>query len=215
MRRIRIAGAIVPNELKWIYDWFEMECFCINDLRKELTDENEELEIEINSPGGSVFVGSEIYSVLKKHKGNVTIHIVGLAASIASVIAMAGDKTCISPTAEFMIHNVTAKGSGDYRDMAHLSEVLEKSNSTLANAYVLKTGLQKDEILEMMNKETWLTPEEAKEKGFVDEILFDVEKDDFKLVAGISEMFIPENIIHKMMIDREQEELNLLRLKEI
>ncbi len=215
MRRIRIAGAIVPNELKWIYDWFEMECFCINDLRKELTDENEELEIEINSPGGSVFVGSEIYSVLKKHKGNVTIHIVGLAASIASVIAMAGDKTCISPTAEFMIHNVTAKGSGDYRDMAHLSEVLEKSNSTLANAYVLKTVLQKDEILEMMNKETWLTPEEAKEKGFVDEILFDVEKDDFKLVAGISEMFIPENIIHKMMIDREQEELNLLRLKEI
>lgn len=211
MPKIRIAGTIISNDHKWIYDWFEMDSFCINDLRKAISNEHDSLEIEINSGGGSVFAGSEIYTAIKDHKGKVEIKITGLAASAASVIAMAGDNIRISPTARIMIHNVSAQGSGDYRDMQHIADVLKGSNETIASAYVLKTGKSKEEILEMMNEETWLTPEQAKELGFVDEIMF--VDDNVQLVAGIKPDIIPMNIINKMINEKAQAELDFLKLK--
>ena len=167
MAKVRIAGVIISNDQKWIYDWFEMDSFCPNDLRKAITDEYETIEVEINSGGGSVFAGSEIYTALKNHKGQVNVSIVGLAASAASVIATAGKTVKMSPTAQFMVHNVSAQGEGDYRDMQHMADILKTANETIASSYILKTGKSKDEILAMMDKETWLTAEKAKRLFFI------------------------------------------------
>ena len=212
MAKIRIAGTIVSNDEKWIYDWCEMEAFCYADLAKAIKDEMEELSVEINSPGGSVFAGSEIYTALKKHKGKVTVDITGLAASAASVIAMAGDVVRMSPTAQLMIHNVSAMGAGDYRSMNHLAEVLKGANETIANAYMLKSGKTKEELLAMMDSEKWFTPQEAKENGFIDEILFE-KSQEVQLVAMVKPSIIPLEIINKMQRQKAQEELNLLKLK--
>lgn len=213
MAKVRIAGVIISNDQKWIYDWFEMDSFCPNDLRKAITDEYETIEVEINSGGGSVFAGSEIYTALKNHKGQVNVSIVGLAASAASVIAMAGKIVKMSPTAQFMVHNVSAQGEGDYRDMQHMADILKTANETIASAYILKTGKSKDEILAMMDKETWLTAEKAKEYGFIDEVMFTNDDSKFQLVANFMPNIIPTNVIEKMVKEKAQAELDILKLR--
>lgn len=208
---IKINGTIVSNDDKWIYDWCEMDAFCPKDLN--LID-GQDVDIEINSPGGYIYPASEIYTALMQHKGNVNVTITGRAASAASVIAMAGTKVSMSPTAQIMIHNVSATGSGDYRDFEHYAEQLKKSNDTIANAYMLKTGKNREEILRLMDYETWFTPEEALECGLIDEILSrDSAHDDIRLVAA-SDYLIPQAVIDKLKQEREQEQLNLLKLKE-
>ena len=208
---IKINGTIVSNDDKWIYDWCEMEAFCPKDL--DLID-GQDVDIEINSPGGYIYPASEIYTALMQHKGNVNVTITGRAASAASVIAMAGTKVSMSPTAQIMIHNVSATGSGDYRDFEHYAEQLKKSNDTIANAYMLKTGKTREEILRLMDYETWFTPEEALELGFIDEIMTrDSAPTDIRLVAA-SDYLIPQAVIDKLKQEREQEQLNLLKLKE-
>lgn len=208
---IKINGTIVSNDDKWIYDWCEMDAFCPKDL--DLID-GQDVDIEINSPGGYIYPASEIYTALMQHKGNVNVTITGRAASAASVIAMAGTKVSMSPTAQIMIHNVSATGSGDYRDFEHYAEQLKKSNDTIANAYMLKTGKTREEILDLMDYETWFTPEEAKEHGFIDEIMTRAEApNDIRLVAA-SDYLIPQAVIDKLKQEKEQEQLNLLKLKE-
>ncbi len=208
---IKINGTIVGNDDKWIYDWCEMEAFCPRDL--DLVD-GQDVDIEINSPGGYIYPASEIYTALMQHRGNVNITITGRAASAASVIAMAGTHVKMSPTAQMMIHNVSGCGFGDYRDFEHYAEQLKKSNDTIANAYMLKTGKTREEILDLMDYETWFTPEEALENGFIDEILSKTDNtDQFKLVAA-SDFLIPQAVIDKLKTEREQEQLNLLKLKE-
>ena len=208
---IKINGTIVGNDDKWIYDWCDMEAFCPKDLN--LVD-GEDIDIEINSPGGYIFPASEIYTALMQHKGNVNITITGRAASAASVIAMAGTKVTMSPTAQMMIHNVSASGAGDYRDFEHYAEQLKKSNDTIANAYMLKTGKTREEILKLMDHETWFTPDEALKNGFIDEILSKEDTtDQFRLVAA-SDFLIPQAVIDKLKQEKEQEQLNLLKLKE-
>src|SRR5690606_9335634 len=99
---------------------------------------------EINSPGGDVYAGSEIYTAIKGYKGNTVAKIVGIAASVASVIAMGAKKIMIAPTAQIMIHNVSSRAWGDYRAMEHEAEVLKNFNISIANAYKLKTGMEHD-----------------------------------------------------------------------
>lgn len=208
---IKINGTIVGNNDKWIYDWCDMEAFCPKDLN---LIEGQDVDIEINSPGGYIYPASEIYTALMKHKGNVNITITGRAASAASVIAMAGTHVTMSPTAQMMIHNVSASGAGDYRDFEHYAEQLKKSNDTIANAYMLKTGKTREEILKLMDHETWFTPDEALENGFIDEILSKEDTtDQFRLVAA-SDFLIPQAVIDKLKQEKEQEQLNLLKLKE-
>lgn len=194
-KKVKIKGVIIPNDYKWAYDWFEMDSTCPNDVSKVLDALNgEEIEIEINSGGGDVYSGSEIYTVLKGYKGKKIVKIVGIAASAASIVAMSGDKVLISPTAQIMIHNVSSVASGDYRVLEHEAEVIKNYNSTIANAYALKTGMKKNDLLEMMNKETWLTPEKALEYKFVDEIMFQEES---RMVASYNNM-IPIEVINKI-----------------
>lgn len=168
---IDVRGDIIGNDDKWIYDWLEWDSTCPDDVKSALQTmpEGEKLIVNINSGGGSVMAGQEIYSLLHGRQ-DVEIHIQSLAGSAASVIAMAN--TCkMSPVATIMIHNVSMSGaSGDYHDMQKNAEILKTMNSALAEAYVAKTGKTKDEILKMMDKETWITAGQALEMGFIDEV---------------------------------------------
>jgi ATP-dependent protease ClpP protease subunit len=205
MAKIRINGVIIPNDYKWIYDLFEIDSTSPSDITKVIDSLTtpEDLEIEINSPGGDVYSGSEIYTAIKGYKGNVEAKIVGIAASAASIIAMAANKIMISPTAQIMIHNVSEGPLyGDNRVFEHEAEVLKNYNISIANAYQLKTGLPQDKILELMNaggsanQGTWLNAQQAKELGFADEIMFDEGN---RLAASFNSgaMFTPE-IINKL-----------------
>lgn len=204
--KISVKGPIIDSDEQWIYDWFEVEATSpkkVIDLINQAKN-NEDLEIEINSGGGSVFAGSEIYTALKSYSGKVTTKVIGLAASAASVIAMAGDKILISPTGQIMIHNASGGFGGDYRDMEKGAEILKNVNATISNAYRIKTGLSSDELLDMMNKETWLTPQQALEKKFVDEIMF---TNDIKLVASINNGMLPQEVINKMKMELKNKEI--------
>lgn len=197
--KIPIKGIIVANDEKWIYELFGYEVTTPRDVDDLLEDvDNEDLEVLINSPGGDVYSGSEIYTILKDHASNVDVKIVGVAASAASVVAMAGDSVKISPTAQIMIHNVSSGAQGDYREMEHQAEVLKNYNKSIANAYRLKTNLSEKELLDLMNSEKWLNAQEAKSKGFVDQIMFDEGN---KLAANFSaddEVMLPPKVVNKL-----------------
>jgi ATP-dependent Clp endopeptidase proteolytic subunit ClpP len=217
--KINIKGVIVPNDYKEVYEWLGMEAVSPKEILDQLNQakKGEIIEVEINSGGGSVYAGSEIYTALMEYKGDVIVSIVGIAASAASVIAMAGTTTKISPTAQIMIHNVSSGVIGDYRDLQHEAEVIKNYNVSIANAYVLKTGLSQDELLKLMDAETWLNAQQAKEKGFVDEVMFD---SGMQLVAGGA--LLPQEVIQKVknqIKDNQkkklfQAKLNLLKLEE-
>lgn len=191
MAKLEVKGTIISNNQKWIYDLFEMDSTSPKDIL--LPENNEPLEVVINSGGGDVYAGSEIYTALRDYRGDVTVKVVGIAASAASVIAMAGDTIEISPTAQIMIHNVSSGAYGDHRALAHEAEVLKNYNNSIANAYLDKTGIEKDELLELMNHETWLTAEQAVEKGFADKVMFANEEVPM-LVASVSPVIPPDAI---------------------
>ena len=172
MLTINIKGDIISNDDKWIYDWFEMDATCPRDVTDILNSAavDEEIEVLVNSGGGSVMAGQEIYSAIKQKK-NVGIKIQSLAGSAAGVIAMAG-RCQISPVAMIMIHNVSMSGAaGDYHDMQKNAEILKQMNSAMAAAYTEKSGRPMDEILKLMDRETWLTANQCLDYGFVDEIM--------------------------------------------
>lgn len=197
MKKIGIKGPIIPSNYQWIYDWLEMEATSPKRVSEQIAQaNNEDLEVEINSGGGSVFDASEIYTALKGHPGNVTVKIVGVAASAASVIAMAGNKVLMTPTGQMMIHNASTRAEGDYREMDQTSNFLKSTNQTVANAYSLKTGKSYDDLLSMMDDETWMTPQRALELNFIDEIMFD---DGAKLVASAAySQLLPQQVIDKI-----------------
>lgn len=207
MKKINIKGVIVSNDVLWIYELFEIEATTPNMVKEAVAAANgDDLEVIINSPGGEVFAGSEIYTILKDYSGNVTVKIVGLAASAASVIAMAGkNKVMMSPTASMMIHNASSIIRGDYRDMEHEAEVLKQVNETIINAYRLKSGMDRESLLEMMDKETWFTPQQALENNLIDEIMFD---DGINLAASASDaQLLPKQVIDKIRNEFKKEGL--------
>lgn len=202
MAKVNIKGTIVSNDEKWIYDWFGIQATSPADVETQINSDNEEIVIEINSPGGDVFAGSEIYTMLRSVDRKKKCNIVGLAASAASVIAMACE-TYMSPTAQLMIHNVSTVCGGDYNSMEHMSEVLKSANKSIAAAYVSKTGKSEEEILNLMNNETWFTAEEAKKLGLIDGVMFE----NTQLVASFGNI-IPREIIAKMQNEKNQENIN-------
>jgi len=129
-----------------------------------------QIDLHINSPGGQVFEGVTIYNLLKQHDATITTYIDGLAASIASVIALAGDKVVMAENALYMIHNPTGMVWGPAAEMRKMADVLDKIRSTMSTVYTGKTGKTEDEINGLLDAETWMTAAEAKEAGFVDEI---------------------------------------------
>ena len=171
MKQIDIRGVIVPNSEHWIYEWFGIDATCPKMVSDVLgTANGEDVTVVINSGGGDVTSGQEIYTLLREYPGNVLIQIHSMAASAAAVISMARESE-MSPVAQLMIHNVSTRSEGDYRDMEHAAEVLRNSNQALANAFTAKTGKTMEEILTMMDRETWMTAQQAVEHGFVDRIM--------------------------------------------
>lgn len=207
-----IKGVIVSNDDKWMYDWLEMDAVCPNDIHDAIRQANgEQLDIDINSGGGNVFAGSEIYAALQAYPGDVRLHIVGQACSAASVIACAG--YCdMAPTAMLMIHNVSMAASGDHRDMAHAAEVLQTANRSIAAAYRNKTGKTEEELLAYMDAETWMTAEDAVAAGFVDAIAQPTAG--VRLVAATGGLLSNETM-NRLRARRMSAQLELLKLKNI
>lgn len=134
------------------------------------------IHVRLNSPGGSVFDGMAIYNTLRQHKAKVVMHIDGLAASITSVIAMAGDEIRASEESYLMIHDPWSIVMGGAEDMRHEADLLDKVAGTISATYQRKSGKDADEIAKIMAVETWLTGTEAHEMGFVD-VLEKIEED--------------------------------------
>jgi len=132
--------------------------------------EIDSLNVYINSDGGDVFAAQAIYSMLKRHKAKVVVFIDGLAASAASVIAMAGDVIYMPQNAMMMIHNPWTIALGNAEDFRKLADDLDKIRNAIISVYETKTGLEKDKIIEFLDSETWFTAEEAVELGFADEL---------------------------------------------
>lgn len=170
MTVIEVKADIVDNDTGKFYDWIGWDAVYPGKV-STLLDGADEVEVNINSNDGDVFAASEIYTLLSQHSGMVTVNIQGLAASAASVIAMAGDVVHISPTAQIMIHKAWTIADGNADDMAHTSEFLEGIDDSIMSAYVAKTGLDKSELSNMMAKETWLTANQAVDYGFADDVM--------------------------------------------
>lgn len=203
-KKVKVKGAIISNDWKWIYDWFGYDATCPKDIEDVLNEANgDDVELDINSGGGDVYAGSEIYTMLKSYSGNVVGRIVGIAASAASVIGMGCKKLVMTPTGQVMIHNVSSGARGDYRAMEHSAEVLKNWNVSIANSYRLKTGMDEKKLLDLMNRESWLNAQQALEMGFIDEIMFTQEN---QLVASATatettpgnDVVIPFQILDKL-----------------
>ena len=145
-------------------------------FRDELEAEEGDVTVWINSPGGSVFCGAEIYNMLCDYKGKVTVKIDAIAASAASVIAMAGDRVLISPVGMMVLHDPMTVAFGNTRDMEKAITTLNEVKESLINAYVKKSGLSRNKVAKLMSEETWLNARKAVEYGFADEILFEDDK---------------------------------------
>lgn len=188
---IYIYGDIVSSK------WDETDVTAV-DFKNELNQLGDvsEIDVHINSAGGNVFEGHAIYNMLKMHKAKVNIYVDALAASIASVIAMSGDTIFMHKNSFMMIHNSWIMTLGNSKDLRQTADLLDKTDQSSNNAYLDKaTNLSEEELKQLLEAETWLTADEALEKGLADEILGASE-----IAASISKdsypMFkhVPENI---------------------
>lgn len=215
-KTINVKGAIVPDDDAWIYDMFGIENTSPNVIESQLVDASgEDVIIRVNSNGGDVFAGSEIYDLLANYSGNVLIRIVGMAASAASVIACAGTSE-IAPTGMLMIHNVQSYAAGDYRDMEHSAETLREANRSVMAAYRAKTNRSEEELLNLMDNTTYMSADKAVELGFVDKISDYVKQtpeSGVQLAAAMTGL-LPAATIRKFRAERAkaQAQLDLIKL---
>ena len=186
-KQIAIKGDIVDDQTAAFYEFFGMSAVSPSYVSSILGDDDDDEDVVVNiaSNGGDVFSASEIYTMLRNHGGNVVVNIQGLAASAASVIAMAGDTVKISPTAQIMIHKAWSQSAGNSDDLEHESKILSGIDSSIAAAYESKTGMDKATLLQLMANETWLTATDAVDKGFADEVMF-VDESQHTVVNSVS-----------------------------
>lgn len=148
-------------------------------FRAELEEDTGDITVWICSPGGNVFAAAEIYTMLREYPGTVTVKIDSIAASAASVVAMAGDRVLMSPTGMLMIHDPSTIAMGNSEDMRKAIDVLNEVKESIINAYMAKTSLSHARIANFMSNETWMNAKKAVELGFADGILFeDADSDD-------------------------------------
>jgi ATP-dependent protease ClpP protease subunit len=177
---------------------------------KELPDSVKNLDIRINSPGGDVFDGISIYNILKQHKAYKTVYIDGMAASIASIIALAGDEIVMSEGALYMIHLPWTFAGGNKNKLLETVDLLEKIEDQMVNIYFRKTKKDKNEIKAMLSKETWMSAEEALDHGFIDKKM----EADKKLNIAASMDGVPW-FHNRPKVDSKQEKLIKEKLKSL
>lgn len=176
MKKIQMKGVVVPNDYKDVFDWMNQDSFSPSSIQDQLEDANgEDITLEINSPGGYVDAGSEIYTALKEYPGKVTANIVGQACSAASWIVLAANYVAMSPTAQMMIHRASGLAQGNVDDINSQANALNELDQSFVDLYAKRTGKSKDEVYDMMKSNTWMNAKTAKKNGFIDEIMFENE----------------------------------------
>jgi ATP-dependent Clp protease protease subunit len=163
-RALFLNGAIASES--WFDDDVTPAIF-----KDELNSGKGNITVWINSPGGDCFAAAQIYNMLRDYKGHVTVKIDSLAASAASVIAMAGDDVLISPTGMLMIHNPSTVAMGDHGDLEKAIDMLNEVKNSIINAYQAKTGLSRNKLSKLMEDETWMDANKAVEYGFADDVI--------------------------------------------
>ena len=197
IRTLRIEGQIADET--WFGDEVTPQLFK-NDLNAGKGD----ITLWINSPGGDVFAAAQIYNMLMDYKGNVHVIIDGLAASAASVIAMAGTTVSMSPVAMMMIHNPWTIAQGEAKDREKVIEMLGEIKESIMNAYELRTGLSRAKISHLMDSESWFNARKAVELGFADKILFgkDEHKEELELSSySFSRATADHNLVVKLQAE--------------
>ena len=163
-RILELSGTIAEDS--WFDDDVTPQLF-----KDELNSGTGDITVWINSPGGDCVAAAQIYNMLAGYKGKVTVKIDGIAASAASVIAMAGDTVLVSPVSMLMIHNPATMAWGDHAEMQKAMDMLSEVKESIINAYVLKTGLSRPKLSHLMDAETWMDANKAVELGFADDIM--------------------------------------------
>lgn len=168
-------------------------------FRNELFSEKGPITLWINSPGGDCIAASQIYTMLMDYPDEVTVKIDGIAASAASVIAMAGTKVLMAPTALIMIHNPATITMGDHEDMKRAIEMLDEVKESIINAYEIKTGVSRIKLSHLMDAETWMNANKAIELGFADDVLKDEKQSEPTFSAyAFSRKAVATNLLNKM-----------------
>ena len=170
-------GEVIPSDYADVYDYLGYENINPKAIKQALNEANgSDVELEINSPGGYVDAGSEIYTALKEYQGQVTAKITGQACSAASWIALAADRVEMSPTAQMMIHRASTMSIGNSDDLASDLNALNSLDKSFVDLYSQRTGLDAQEVYRLMCNTTWMNAKEAVDKGFADEIMFQNDK---------------------------------------
>ena len=170
-------------------------------FRDELMKGEGNITVWINSPGGDVFAAAQIYNMLMDYKGDVTVRIDGLAASAASVIAMAGTTVEMSPVGMLMIHNPSTAVIGNTKEMQAAIQMLDEVKESILNAYELKTGQSRQSLSGLMDAESWMNAKKAVDLGFADKILF-ANEDEEKQSEGVEAMLFSQRAVTNSLIDK-------------
>lgn len=210
-RTLYLNGEI--SDETWYGDEVTPELF-----RSELQAGSGDITVWINSPGGDVFAAAQIYNMLMDYKGSVTVKVDALAASAASVIAMAGTTVQMSPVAMMMIHNPMTIAIGDSEEMKKAGMMLDEVKESIMNAYEIKTGLNRSELSNLMNAESWFNARKAVELGFADEILTDtdsVRKDSNGVAAGMmfSRAAVTNSLLNKLVLNADEKKTPVEQLE--
>ena len=204
-RTLFLNGKIA--EESWFDDEVSPKIF-----KDELNGGNGDITVWINSPGGDCVAAAQIYNMLRDYKGNVTVKVDGIAASAASVIAMAGDKVLMSPVSMLMIHNPMTVAYGSSDEMQKAIEMLSSVKDSIVNAYEIKTGLSRAKLSHLMDAETWMDANKAVELGFADDILKRDNNTDDMVTSTVSMLYsktavtnsLMDKIAHKCKIQQKQ-----------
>ena len=191
-RTLFLNGTIA--EESWFDDDVTPQLF-----KDELMAGSGDITVWINSPGGDCVAAAQIYNMLMDYKGNVTVKIDGIAASAASVIAMAGTKVLMSPVSMLMIHNPMTIAYGDSTQMQKAIEMLGSVKDSIINAYEIKTGLSRAKLSHLMDAETWMDATKAVELGFADDILKRPGEAEDAETPVVSMLYSKANVVNSLM----------------
>ena len=192
VRTLYLNGVIAAES--WLDDDVTPQLF-----KDELELATGDIEVWLDSPGGDGMAATQIYNMLKNYKGKVTVKIDSLAASAASVVAMAGDEILMSPLSLMLIHNPLTVAAGNVDDMQKAIDMLDEVKESIINAYELKTGLSRAKISHLMDCETWLSAKKAVELHFADGILFGNSNSDIADESyNFSQREVSNNLINKL-----------------
>ena len=191
-RTLYLNGTIA--EESWFDDDVTPQLF-----KDELMAGSGDITVWINSPGGDCVAAAQIYNMLMDYKGNVTVKIDGIAASAASVIAMAGTKVLMSPVSMMMIHNPMTIAFGDTAEMQKAIEMLGSVKDSIINAYEIKTGLSRAKLSHLMDAETWMDANKAVELGFADEVIKRSGETEDAEAPTVSMLYSKANVVNSLM----------------